>query len=136
MFMASAFAQTKTPASFKAIRRRPYFLFDIKSPASAPSRLLRGLNRVSGRGLTGTQTIFSKASWANKTRFHTRLSSVDGLYSLCLVAGFLPRPRNLAHSVILRSALGGYALGLATQFHQLFTYCQVAPDSSAVATAL
>lgn len=62
MFMASLFARTKTPLGFKAVRRRPYFLFGIKSPASAPSRLLRGLNRVSGRGLGGTQTIFSKAS--------------------------------------------------------------------------
>lgn len=134
--MASLFSRTKTPLGFKSIRRKPYFLFNIKSTVSAPLRLLRGLNRVSGRGLTGTQTIFSKASWTHKTRFHIRLSSLEGLYSLCLVAGFLPRPRNLAHSVILRSALGGYALGLATQFHQLFTYCQVAPDSPLVATAL
>lgn len=133
--MASS-ARTKAPQSFKAVRRKPYLSSSIRPVFFTPTRLLRGLNRVSGRGLTGVQTVFSKASWAAKTHFHVRLSAVGGLYSLCLVAGFLPRPRNLAHSVVLRSSLGGYALGLATQFHQLFTYCQVAPDSPVVAAAL
>lgn len=134
--MAPFSAQLKTPNGFKAVRRRSYLLFSIKPAPFVPSRLLRGLNRAGGRGLTGVQTVFSKAAWAKKTYFHARLSSIGGLYSLCLVAGFLPRPSNLAHSVILRSSLGGYALGLATQFHQLFSYCQVAPDSPSVAAAL
>lgn len=62
MFMASFSAQLKTPRGFKAVRRRSYLLFGIKPALFVPSRLLRGLNRAGGRGLTGVQTVFSKAA--------------------------------------------------------------------------
>jgi hypothetical protein len=136
MFILGAVNTLKTPFNFKKIRRLPYPSFKLKTPLKAPARLTRGLARSGGRGLAGLQTVFSKGSWAVKTRFHLRADSVGGLYGLHFVAGFSPRPRNLSHSVILRSFLGGYVLGLANHHHVLFSYCQVAPDSLVTAGVL
>jgi hypothetical protein len=52
------------------------------------------------------------------------------------VVGFLPRASNLAFSVVLRSCLGGYILGLANQYHELFSFCQASPRSTLTAAVL
>lgn len=126
---------TRTPHARLREQRRVYPLYRIGSYSDA-GRLTYGIRRRGGRGLFGTRTVLSKGAWAARTRFHVRASAPGALYALAFVAGFLPRVRNFAHSAIIKTALGGYALVAATQYLTLFSFARVAPDSPLYAAAV
>jgi hypothetical protein len=136
MFAFAPLSFPRTPVGFKRVRRKTYPTLVIRPPRFSATCLIRGFGRKGGRGLTGRQTVFSKGAWAARTKFHSRVLDMRGLYSLHVIVGFLPRPRNLAHSAVMRSSLGGYVLAVASQFHTLFSFCQAAPDSPLAASVV
>jgi len=126
---------THTPFFLKRVRRSTYPLY-LAGLRMRPHRLLYGIRRAAGRGLAGTRTILSKGAWGARTRFHVRACAPGALYTLALVVGYVPRVCGYAHSAVLRTALGGYALVAATQHLSLFSYTRVAPGTPHVAGAV